>query len=119
MTVDAAKIGQLEQELAETRRLLMEEVRRFEVIMREISEEEKERILEGLTDRQERILFGLEAPPARQGGGAGVSGGNLTCPHCGEEGLTELGLKLHITRMHMIEQKKEQLEARKVRGEEL
>jgi hypothetical protein len=46
MTVDAAKIAQLEQELAEARaQLLMEDGRRFQVIMREISEEEKERIL--------------------------------------------------------------------------
>jgi hypothetical protein len=101
MTVDAAKIAQLEQELAEARtQLLMEDGKRYQVIMREISGEEKDRILEGLTDRQERILFGLEAPPARRGRGSAKSGGDLTCPQCGKEGLTELGLKLHTTRMH-------------------
>ena len=41
--------------------------------MREISAEEKQRIMDSLTDRKERILFGLEAPertehPAKSGG---------------------------------------------------
>ena len=63
MAVDRAKIAQMEKALEEARaQLWKEEAQCYEIIMRDISEEEKERILNGLTDRQERILFGLEAP---------------------------------------------------------
>jgi hypothetical protein len=69
--------------------------------MRAISEEEKTRILDSLTDRHERILFGLEPPGAKRAGERpGKSGGSLTCPICGKGGLTELGLKLHTARVH-------------------
>ena len=81
MPVDAAKIAQLERELAEARaQLLQEDGRRYQILMREISEEEKQRILDGLTDREERILFGLEAPeePRRRSvQRPGTSGGDL------------------------------------------
>ena len=45
------------------------------IIMREISPEEKQRIMESLTDRKERILFGLEAPerPSAPAKAAGIS----------------------------------------------
>ena len=75
-------------------------------IMREISEAEKERILNSLTDRHERILFGLEPPGSgRAGERPGKSGGDLVCPLCDKGGLTELGLKLHTARKHKGEKK--------------
>ena len=56
-------------------------------IMREISEAEKERILNSLTDRHERILFGLEPPGSgRAGERPGKSGGDLVCPLCDKVG---------------------------------
>src|SRR5437868_4239260 len=109
MPVDADRVARLERELAEARaQMLQEDGERFRILMREISPEEKERILEGLTDRHERMLFGLEAPeePRRRGRGAGgaerpaKSGGDLTCPICGKGGLTKRGLSLHMARMH-------------------
>ena len=102
MPMDAATIAQMEKELEEARdQLLREDGQRYQVLMREISEEEKQRILDGLTDRQERILFGLEPPSSRRGGDPpGKSGGNLVCSLCGKTGLTERGLKLHQARMH-------------------
>lgn len=102
MPMDAATIAQMEKELEEARdQLLREDGPRYQILMREISEEEKQRILDGLTDRQERILFGLEAPGSRRGGDpAGKSGGDLVCSLCGKGGLTERGLKLHTARMH-------------------
>lgn len=99
MVTTPEKIAQLELALAQARvEYERENGKRFEIIMREISPDEKQRILDSLTDRQERILFGLEAPQVRVRPGA--SGGDLTCPHCGKTGLTERGLKLHITRVH-------------------
>src|SRR4051812_28684868 len=110
MPVDAEKVARLERELAEARaQMLQEDGERFRILMREIAPEEKERILSGLTDRHERILFGLELPeePKRRGrpaGGGGErpakSGGDSTCPVCGKSGLTERGLKVHMARVH-------------------
>jgi hypothetical protein len=98
MVMDAAKIAQMEKELEEARdQLLREDGLRYRIIMREISEEEKERILDGLKDRRERILFGLEPPGSgRAGERPAKSGGDLECSLCGKGGLTELGLKLHM-----------------------
>ena len=108
MLMDAAKIAQMERDLEEARdQLLREDGRRYQVVMREISEEEKERILDHLTDRHERILFGLEPPGAgRAGDRTGKSGGDRVCSLCGKTGLTELGLKLHAARKHKGEKGK-------------
>jgi hypothetical protein len=108
MVMDAAKIAQMEKELEEARdQLLREDGQRYRIIMREISEAEKERILGGLTDRHERILFGLEPPGSIRGGERpGKSGGDLVCSVCGKGGLTELGLKLHQARIHKGEKGK-------------
>jgi hypothetical protein len=115
MVVDLARIEQLERELEEAKReLWREDAERYRVLMREISKEEKERILGNLTDKRGRILFGLEAPeePRR---GAGMrpagAGGDVVCPVCGKRGLTALGLKLHTARMHKETQGKEEKEA--------
>ena len=79
----------------------------YEIIRRKISAEEWQRIMDGLEDRDERILFGLEAPEGRgrRGSSAGSvraakSGGNLRCPICGKEGLTPRGFSLHTARLH-------------------
>jgi hypothetical protein len=80
---------------------LREDGQRYQIVMREISEQEKQRILDRLTDRHERILFGLEPPRAgRAGDRPANSGGNLVCSLCGKTGLTERGLKLHSARIH-------------------
>jgi hypothetical protein len=115
MVVDRARIEQLEKELDEARReLWREDAERYRVLTREMSEEERQRILGNLTDRGERILFGLEAPEEpRRGAGMrlGGAGGDLVCPVCGKRGLTALGLKLHTARMHKETQEKEEKEA--------
>src|SRR5512147_1466777 len=89
MVVDREKIERLEKELEEARReLLREDGERYRILMREISNEEKERILGNLTDRGERVLFGLEAPeePRKRGAAMrpGGAGGDLTCSYCGK-----------------------------------
>ena len=108
MPMDAATIAQMEQELEEARdQLLREDGLRYQIVMREISEAEKESIQGSLTDRHERILFGLEPPGSRRAGERPAkSGGDLSCPLCGKGGLTELGLKLHTARMHKGEKEK-------------
>jgi hypothetical protein len=99
-----ARIEQLEKELEEAKaQLAKEDGERFRVVWREISDEEKSRILEGLMDRRERVLFGLEVPEEPKRGAAsrpGGSGGDLTCEICGKSGLTTRGLALHMVRMH-------------------
>jgi hypothetical protein len=70
--------------------------------MRHIAPEEKQRILESLTDRHERILFDLEKP--ERSVRPGKSGGELSCPLCGKTGLTPRGLHLHQVRTHKDEQ---------------
>jgi hypothetical protein len=102
MPMDAATIAQMEKELEEARdQLLREDGQRYQIVMREISEAEKERILDRLTDRHERVLFGLEPPGAgRAGDRAAKSGGDLVCSLCGKAGLTARGLKLHTARIH-------------------
>jgi hypothetical protein len=111
MVVDMARIAQLERELEEARReLCKEDAERYRVLMREIPENERKRIVEGLTDKKERILFGLEPPEEPKRGAAmrpGASGGDLTCPICGKSGLTKRGLALHTSRMHGAESGKE------------
>ena len=115
MAVDLAKIARLEKELGEARReLLKEDGERYRILMRDISREEKERILGSLTDKGERILFGLEAPEERKRGVAmrpGGAGGDLTCSYCGKTGLTKRGLGLHVVRLHKSEIEKEKGEA--------
>jgi hypothetical protein len=105
MSASMARVAELERQLEEAKaQLFKEDGERFRVIWREISEDEKARILEGLTDRKERVLFGLEVPeePKKRGSAArpGGSGGDLTCSICGKTGLTRRGLALHTVRMH-------------------
>jgi hypothetical protein len=79
--------------------------------MREMSEVDKERILGNLTDRGERVLFGLEAleePKKAAGVRPGGSGGDLVCDLCGKSGLTARGLGLHKVRKHKPEIEKEE-----------
>ena len=112
MAMDQAKIAEMERALEEARaQLWKEDGRRYQVIMREISDTEKERILGSLTDRRERILFGLEAgdePKAKGQIRPGASGGDLECAVCGKSGLTKRGLGLHMTRMHKTEPEEEE-----------
>ena len=103
MPTSAERITQLELELAEARAIYQRENGiRFLIIMREISPEEKQRIMDSLTDRKERILFGLEAPERTER--PAKSGGDLKCPICGKEGLTKRGLALAYGAKHKAEQ---------------
>jgi hypothetical protein len=115
MVVDRARIERLEKELEEARReFLKEDGERYRILMRDIAEEEKERILGNLTDKGERVLFGLEAPEERKRGVGmrpGGAGGDLTCSYCGKTGLTKRGLGLHVVRLHKSEIEKEKGEA--------
>ena len=92
MVVDLARIERLEEELREAKaQMWKEDGERYRILMREMSEEERNRILGSLTDRGERILFGLEAPEDRKRGTGmrlGGSGGDLVCEICGKSGLT-------------------------------
>jgi hypothetical protein len=112
MVVDRVRIERLEKELEEARReLWKEDAERYRILMREISEADKERIVGSLTDKGERILFGLEAPEESKRGVAvrpGGAGGDLACPICGKSGLTKRGLGLHMVRLHKSEMEKEQ-----------
>jgi hypothetical protein len=105
--INRAKIAELERALEEARaQLWKEDGRRYQVIMREMSDAEKERILGSLTDRGERILFGLEAGEEGHTSGKSrpaSSGGELECAVCGKSGLTKRGLGLHLSRMHKAE----------------
>ena len=63
MVVDLTKIARLEKELEEAKReLAREDGERYRILVREMSEVDRNRILDNLTDRGERILFGLEVP---------------------------------------------------------
>ena len=104
MPAGMARVAELERQLEEARaQVAKEDGERYRVIWRHISEDEKARILGGLTDRKERVLFGLEVPeePKRRSAGRpGTSGGDVTCEICGKTGLTRRGLALHTVRMH-------------------
>jgi hypothetical protein len=113
MVVDLAKIARLEKELEEARReLLGEDGERYRILMREMADADRERILGSLTDKRERVLFGLEAPeePKKRGTAMrpGGAGGDLTCSVCGKSGLTKRGLALHTIRMHGAESGKKE-----------
>ena len=113
MVVDMAKIARLEKELEEAKReLAREDGERYRILVREMSEVDRSRILDNLTDRGERILFGLEAPDEAKKRGAGMrpggAGGDLVCEVCGKSGLTKRGLALHTVRMHGAETGKEE-----------
>jgi hypothetical protein len=111
MVVDIARIAQLERELEEARKeLWKEEAERYRIVVREMPEDERTRIIEGLRDKKERILFGLEPEEPRSGAAMrpGASGGDLTCPVCGKSGLTKRGLALHTIRMHGAETGREE-----------
>ena len=74
MVVDLAKIERLEKELREAKaQLWKEDGDRYRILMREMTEADKQRILDNLTDRGERILFGLEAPEEGKRGGGHAS----------------------------------------------
>jgi hypothetical protein len=112
MPIDAAKIAQMERELHEAKRQLQEEDGlRYRILRPIIPDEEFQRYIGELTDRRERILFGLELPEEPRGRGRprgggerpAKSGGDLTCPICGKEGLTKRGLALHMARIHKNE----------------
>jgi hypothetical protein len=110
MAMTADKIAQMELALSEAKaEYEREKGKMFDIVMREISPEEKQRILSNLTSKQERILFGLEAPEAHVR--PAKSGGDLSCPICGKSGLTPKGLGLHKTRVHKGEQAPSQPES--------
>jgi hypothetical protein len=115
MVVDLAKIARLEKELEEARQALWkEDAERYRILTRKMSKEERERIVNSLTDRGERVLFGLEAPEEPKRSAAmrlGRAGGDLLCPVCCKKGLTALGLKLHTARMHKGAQVREEEKA--------
>ena len=116
MVVDRARIERLERELLEAQaELAREDAERYRILVREMSEVDRQRILGNLTDRGERILFGLEAPeePRKRGAAMrpGGGGGDLTCSYCGKTGLTKRGLGLHVVRLHKTEIRKEKEEA--------
>ena len=104
MSASMTRVAELERQLEEAKaQMFKEDGERYRVIWREISEDEKARIVGGLTDRKERVLFGLEVPEEpnrRSAGRPGTSGGDLTCSVCGKSGLTTRGLALHTVRMH-------------------
>jgi hypothetical protein len=104
MAIDISHIEKLERELEIARRqLLTEDGERYRIIMREIKDEERQRIFSALTDKGERILFGLEAPEERKKGAGmrpAASGGTLECDICHRTGFTNRGLALHKIRMH-------------------
>jgi hypothetical protein len=94
-----ARIAQLEKELEEAKaEMSKEDAEGYRVVWREMSENDRERILEKLTNKKERILFGLEAPEEGRMR-PGTSGGDLTCSLCGKAGLTKRGLGLHMVRI--------------------
>ena len=114
MAIDLAKIERLEKELRDAKaQMWKEDGDRYRILMREMTEADKQRILGSLTDRGERVLFGLEAPEEGKKGAQrpGGSGGELECSYCGKTGLTQRGLGLHVTRMHKEEKAKEEEEA--------
>lgn len=116
MPVNLARIAQLEKELEEAKReLLREDGERYRILMREIGDVDRDRILGSLTDKRERVLFGLEAPEELQKRGAamrpGGAGGDLACPVCGKSGLTKRGLGLHMVRLHKEEKQGKEKEA--------
>ena len=114
MVVDLAKIERLERELREAKaQMWREDGDRYRILMREMSETDRNRIVGSLTDRGERILFGLEAPEeSKRGSGVrpGASGGDLVCEVCGKSGLTRRGLALHTVRKHKGDKDKEEIE---------
>jgi hypothetical protein len=116
MVVDLARIERLEEELREAKaQMWKEDGDRYRILMREMTEEDRERILKNITDRGERVLFGLEAPEEPKRVAVvrpAAGGGDLVCAICGKSGLTALGLKLHTARMHkVVEKEKEEDEA--------
>jgi hypothetical protein len=109
MVVDRARIERLERELLEAQaELAREDAERYRILVREMSEVDRQR-------RGERILFGLEAPeePRKRGVAMrpGGAGGDLTCSYCGKTGLSKRGLGLHVVRLHKTEIGKEKEEA--------
>src|SRR4051812_40286766 len=115
MAIGRAKIEELERELEEARgQFLKEEGQRYAILMRELSDKEKEQfrtiLNERLTERSERLLFELDVPEeeTRRGKPAGKGKpspkGNLVCDICGKGGFTPKGLALHKTRMHKGEE---------------
>src|SRR5512132_1536288 len=115
MVVDLAKIERLERELRDAKaQMWKEDGDRYRILMREMTDADKQRILGNLTERGERILFGLEASEEGKRGGAlrpGGAGGDLTCDVCGKSGLTTRGLALHTVRKHKADQGKEEDES--------
>ena len=117
MPMNVEKVAQLERQWREAKdQLLREQGRMYDIIRRKISAEEWQRIMDGLETHEEKVLFGLELPqetkrrgrPPKMGGEPAIKGeGEHTCPFCQKSGLTERGLKLHITRMHKEEQSSE------------
>jgi hypothetical protein len=58
MVVDMARIAQLERELEEARKeLWKDDAERYRVLIREMPEYERKRIIERLTDKKDPILF--------------------------------------------------------------
>src|SRR4051794_31476707 len=102
MAIGRTKIEELERELEEARnQFLKEEGQRYTIIMRELPDEEKERLRtlldDKLTERSERLLFELDVPDEEKRRGRPAAEGkpppkgNLVCDICGKGGFTPRG----------------------------
>ena len=110
MAVGRAKIEELERELEEARSQFLQEGQRYTILMRELPDRERERLMsllnERLTERSERLLFELDVPEEEKrrgrpaGEGKPAPKGDLVFDICGKGGLTPKGLALHKARLH-------------------
>jgi hypothetical protein len=69
-----------------------EDAERYRILVREIPEEDQERIIDKLTDRRERILFGLEVPEEPKGAAAGFQRRRSELPDLWKERPDKAGL---------------------------
>jgi hypothetical protein len=114
MVVDLAKIERLEMELREAKaELWKEDGERYRILVREISLEDRERILKNLTSQREDPFrpWGSRERRGAAGLRPGASGGDLECSICGKSGLTKRGLGLHMVRLHKEQKEIKEAEA--------
>ena len=121
MPIDVAQVAKLRADYERAQAQLdKEDAERFRILRKHMGEDAFQRLLDGLTEKEHRILFGLELPeesqpepaPRERAARAATKGAKTEyCDVCHEGPFTKSGLSRHMSRKHKEQTKQPDQEA--------
>jgi hypothetical protein len=101
MPIDATQVAKLREEYERARAQLdKEDAERFRILREYVGADKLRELVNGLTEKNHRVLFGLELPDEPKRERRRREEGTLECPICHKRFKNERGLKIHMGREH-------------------